>query len=320
MNLIDVNRSQENSYLVDWYDSNGGMREISEMLEMFWVHVWKYTKSFGYLSVCKLYLNRHERGNTAIDTLSANARGPSRSSLGEKESGQSSRMMMGPGSGDRDRQMIVEKVGKRKWELPVCSRWWEEVFGVRQRALAWTIGCWMLVAFIETEHTGSGTAWSHLAKQEKLWGEEKLGVAKTGQPLSPPIRWEVYNLNLSHLCFTGSGKAGSGQSEQLREDLRDGDPSWKGWGSCSLTRTVGEVDLSQAISQVPGNKQVRASHYDRSKTCAAVWWDTAREAFENGLRCLCGLGLHGEEGSRANRGLISSLLLTGTLPESKPVR
>lgn len=24
---------------LDWYDSNGSMREISEVLEMFWVHV-----------------------------------------------------------------------------------------------------------------------------------------------------------------------------------------------------------------------------------------------------------------------------------------
>lgn len=108
------------------------MREISEVLEMFWVHVWKHTKSFGYLSVCKLYLNRHERGDTAIDTLSANARGPSRSSLGAKESGQSFQMITGPGTGDRARQMIIEKVGKRRRELPVCGRWWEEVFGVRR--------------------------------------------------------------------------------------------------------------------------------------------------------------------------------------------
>lgn len=175
-------------------------------------------------------------GNTAVDTLSGSARGPSRSSPGDKESGQSSQMMLGPGSGERDRQMTIEKVGKGRRGLPVCGRWWEEMFTVRQRVLAWTIGCWMLVAFIVTEHTGSGTAWSRPAKQKKLWEEEKLGVARTGHPLSPPIRGEVYNLNLSHLYLTGSGKAGSGQSEQVREDSK---------AHCHLAKGIGILSLDK---------------------------------------------------------------------------
>lgn len=61
-------------------------------------------------------------GNTAVDTLPGNARGPSRSSLGDKECGQSSQMILGPGLGERDRQMTIEKVGKGRRGLPVCGR------------------------------------------------------------------------------------------------------------------------------------------------------------------------------------------------------
>ena len=107
---------------------------------------------------------------------------------------------------------------------------------MRQRVLAWTIGWWMLVAFIETEHMGCGTASSRLAKQEKLWEEEKLGVARTGHPLSPPIRGEVSNLNLSHLFLTGSGKAGSGQPKQVREDSR---------AHCHLAKGIGILSLDK---------------------------------------------------------------------------
>lgn len=129
----------------------------------------------------------------------------------------------------------------------------EEVFGVRvsqfgQQGRYWLHSLRQRMQEVEQ-------AWSLLTKHEKLWEEEKLGVAKTGQPLSPPIWQLVYNLSLNHLHFTGTGKAGSSQSEQLRKDLRN---LWM--GSCSLTtRIVGEIDLNQVNSQVPGNKQVRTS-------------------------------------------------------------